>query len=596
MRTFTLTRIALIISVLTALLGAVQSGGDRPLLVEAQAVPRGELTATTPAVDARIEVVFPHDEQGNVVPVSQAPLVNVAVFLFDADTRNPVGCDFSNAVTLRWALNLVSIDGTASQVPTLHEVPGIPGTSVVGTRIIRTIDSTVFPVWIFNDVPVPFVQRPDLYDPAASKQFFVVHVDGVDFRTNVWSHGEDPRTFFPAQFQPQTANVPVSSPLDTVIQVVFPHDIQGNVQSVDQAPLANVAVDIFRHPLDGAVDAPGLPIRLWRALNSGVLTDVNISPNGASGGPSPTGLTWLRFVFNNADVSAVQDPNNKYFFTAQVGGIDTDTTIWSHGAEARTIFPVQDVPAGSGARCTSASGTVEFSPATRSIPAGASTVFALSIPSLSGSPVSPTWLVIGGLPQGARAEFINRPVPWEKQLVIRTSCSTPKGVYQVAVQASGTDGAFIGSAGLSVLDPLVESPPGTYSTSLAQGTVDVLRGGPSTLERGLFLNLQFCDTPQKRKLSVTVQSVESATGAPLPSRTPVLLESRVGPASAGQNFNTSPVFSFNAVDVGPTNSNGIDHIEWPLQSGQYFLFLGQSPLDPREPPGNVRYQVEIMSE
>ncbi|TAK33738.1 MAG: YncE family protein [Chloroflexota bacterium] len=311
---------------------------------------------TPPQIDARIEIVFPHDQQGNIRSVSEAPLVNVAVFLFDADTRNPVPCSFSNAVTLRWALNLVGVDGSASQVPTLHEVPGIPVSSALGTRLIQTVDGVSFPVWIFNDVPVPFVQRSDLFNPAASKQFFVVNVADTSFRTNVWSHGQDPRTFFPAQFQPQSASQPVTSPLDSVIQVVFPHAIAGNVLPVNQAPLANVAADVFTHPLDGAVDAQALqsqnhPVRLRQALNSNVLVDANVSPVLIQAGPNPAGLLWPRFVFNNVDVSAAQDLNNKYFFAAQVGGIDTHTTIWSHGAEARTIFPVQDVPARSGAAC-----------------------------------------------------------------------------------------------------------------------------------------------------------------------------------------------------------------------------------------------------
>jgi len=166
-----------------------------------------------PSVDGRIEIVFPHDEQGNVRSVSEAPLVNVSVFLFETGTLNPVPCNFPNTVRLRWALNLVSTDGTASQLPTRHEVPGIPVPGAAGTRTMQTIDSTTFPTWVFNDVPVPFVQRANLYDPTRSKQFFVVEVQDADFRTNVWSHGQDPRTFFPAQFQPSSRGATPTSPL-----------------------------------------------------------------------------------------------------------------------------------------------------------------------------------------------------------------------------------------------------------------------------------------------------------------------------------------------------------------------------------------------
>src|SRR3990172_507830 len=64
-----------------------------------------EPVPAAPSVDARIEVVFPHDEQGNVRPASEATLVNVEVFLFQRGSLNPVSCDFANKVTLRWARN-----------------------------------------------------------------------------------------------------------------------------------------------------------------------------------------------------------------------------------------------------------------------------------------------------------------------------------------------------------------------------------------------------------------------------------------------------------------------------------------------------------
>jgi len=63
---------------------------------------------------------------------------------------------------------------------------------------------------------------------------------------------------------------------------------------------------------------------------------------------------WARFinasgVATGAEVPAARDPANKYFFAAIMGGWLDDTTIWAHGADARTIFPQKDVPATSGA-------------------------------------------------------------------------------------------------------------------------------------------------------------------------------------------------------------------------------------------------------
>src|SRR5579885_3238445 len=56
-------------------------------------------------IDAKIEIVWPHDQQGNPAPVASAPLVNVEVYLFQRGTLDPVPCNFANPVTLRWAQN-----------------------------------------------------------------------------------------------------------------------------------------------------------------------------------------------------------------------------------------------------------------------------------------------------------------------------------------------------------------------------------------------------------------------------------------------------------------------------------------------------------
>jgi hypothetical protein len=105
---------------------------------------------SAPAVDAKIEIVWPHDQQGNATPVGTAPLVNIEVYLFQ--------------------------------------------------RITRTVDGKTFPVWIFNNVPigisagVPYITN--------IKTFYVVAVEGADYRTNVWAHGADARTYFPQRDVP----------------------------------------------------------------------------------------------------------------------------------------------------------------------------------------------------------------------------------------------------------------------------------------------------------------------------------------------------------------------------------------------------------
>ncbi|TAK35013.1 MAG: hypothetical protein EPO21_07860 [Chloroflexota bacterium] len=132
--------------------------------------------AATDPVDAKIEIVWPHDS----APVTAAALANIEVYLFQSGTLTPVGQEFDNPVRLWKALN----NNPASPVST-------------GQKTIVTRDGVTFPIWIFNDVDVSAAQDP------ANKIYFFARVDGVDSRHNVWTHGADPRTFFPQQDRPQ---------------------------------------------------------------------------------------------------------------------------------------------------------------------------------------------------------------------------------------------------------------------------------------------------------------------------------------------------------------------------------------------------------
>ncbi|MCL4465782.1 MAG: hypothetical protein M1401_15680 [Chloroflexi bacterium] len=49
--------------------------------------------------------------------------------------------------------------------------------------------------------------------------------------------------------------------------------------------------------------------------------------------------------FNDLDVSAARDPNNRLYLFATVDGVPTRHNVWAHAADARTFFPKQDVPA-----------------------------------------------------------------------------------------------------------------------------------------------------------------------------------------------------------------------------------------------------------
>jgi hypothetical protein len=313
-----------------------------------------------PAVDAKIQIVWPHMRRETTFTGFEMrfPLANVEVYLFERGTLNPVACDFANRVVLRWAVNW-----STSQVPSHHSFSwwfahAMPE-GVEGERILRTVDGKTFPVWVFNDVPTRV--DPEQLDAGweREKQFFFVEVEGLDVRSNVWAHAFDGRTLAPSPLMPQEVAPASGNVLDAIIQIVWPHDREGNERPVDEAELVNVAVDLFHHPFDAVVDrrqvskALGFgfdrPVVLLRSLNHGLLEPVKradqviaVTRQLFEGGPM---ISWPRWVFNDVEVSAARDPANKYYFTVRVDGLATHTTVWAHGADARTYFPQRDVPA-----------------------------------------------------------------------------------------------------------------------------------------------------------------------------------------------------------------------------------------------------------
>ena len=270
------------------------------------------------AVDAKIEIVFPHDSAGNPKPVSQSTLANVGAFLFLPNTLIPVPCAFNNAVGLSRGAN-----SDPSQAVAL----GTPRQIQQGGQNVT--------IWEWNDVDVSGAIDP------LNKYYFNVGVDGVATNTNVWSHGEDARTIFPQQDVP-TGLGPLGSEADARIEIVFPHDAQGNPKSVTEASLVNIGVDLFSvGTLQSAPVDANLTVRLFRSLNNDPQREVGV---GQKTIVSTGGVAHPRWLFNDVDVSASQNPLNKYYFRISVDGLGTHSNVWSHGADARTIFPNIDTP------------------------------------------------------------------------------------------------------------------------------------------------------------------------------------------------------------------------------------------------------------
>jgi len=149
---------------------------DARTLFPQQDVPTSTVWSRPTAVDARIQIVWPHDN----LPLDQASLANITAFLFEEGTLQAFAPDvaWSPTVRLHWALN--------------SEAELAPGSGLIGTpRIATTAGGVRFLAWDFNDVAVSATRDP------LNKLFFWVSVDDVPTYSNIWAHGVDARTIFP---------------------------------------------------------------------------------------------------------------------------------------------------------------------------------------------------------------------------------------------------------------------------------------------------------------------------------------------------------------------------------------------------------------
>lgn len=293
-----------------------------PPTVTVTPTPTASAMPTPNVVRAKIEIVWPHDG----APVRDADLANITAYLLAGDGAEQATaldsppCDWSPTVRLWVAQN----SGPASPV-------------AVGQKHFVNESGRRFPAWDFNDVDVSAARDP------SNKLMFFVTVDGVRTLHNVWSHAADARTIFPQQDVPVSASLQAPGAVDARIEIVWPHD---NLP-MDQATRANITAFLFVH---GALQAFSPQIawtptaRLHWSLNS----DVEQAPGSGLIGFSRTtatagGLEFLAWDFNDVDTSATRDPLNKLYFWVSVDGLPTYSSIWAHGADARTIFPQPDL-------------------------------------------------------------------------------------------------------------------------------------------------------------------------------------------------------------------------------------------------------------
>jgi len=261
--------------------------------------------------------VWPHGGQ----PVNRAILANITAYIFQDDALNPPPCDWDPVVRLWMALN------------------NQPARAIrIGQRRLFTDRGRIFPVWDFNNVSVAAARRPQ------NKLYFFVTVDGVPTRHNVWAHAIDGRTQAPRAEPPTGVVTSPPEAVDAHIQLVWPH----GGAPVSEAERVNITALLTRQGTRLAIppDLGWYPtVRLHWSVNTEAEPDFDHTVIGTPRPVTSNGLTYLVWDFNDVDVSLARYPTNRYYFWITVDGVPTSSSIWAHGADARTIFPQADLPA-----------------------------------------------------------------------------------------------------------------------------------------------------------------------------------------------------------------------------------------------------------
>ena len=156
-------------------------GADPRTYFPQQDVPSGVATGAIDALDARIEIVWPHDAAGNARSVGEGTYANVAVGLFKHGTRL--------SVPVGWQPQGIALYGAWNQ-----EI-GTVLAREAGVQI-RQSGAITYPIWEFQNIPAGRAADP------ANKLYLWVMVDGTETYPTLWTHGVDARTYFPAQDEP----------------------------------------------------------------------------------------------------------------------------------------------------------------------------------------------------------------------------------------------------------------------------------------------------------------------------------------------------------------------------------------------------------
>lgn len=264
-----------------------------------------------PEVDARIEILWPHD----AAPVTTATRGNLGIRLYVGRSQEVPPCAWMPAVEV-WM---------AQDAEPLRRL---------GLATQRTMEGHPFPFWELNDVDLTWAQDP------ARKLIFMVRVapELAESRSTVWIHAADARTYLPNPPEPIGLTTSAPAAIDAVLRVAWPHDEQNNPVPVEQANLLNLSAVLFAQGTRLALAPDHLPERVWlvAALDNGVGRRLMVGePRTVAG----SGFVYTTYEFNNVDVSLARDPNHHWTFWLEVPGRQASTNVWVHGMDGRTRAP-----------------------------------------------------------------------------------------------------------------------------------------------------------------------------------------------------------------------------------------------------------------
>jgi len=149
-------------------------------------VPTGLISQVPPALDTRIQMVWPHDEHGNQAPVETATRVNVVAEVFEHGTLHAIAPDASGKFP--YTIGLYMAEGNNSII--LANYSGMtPKTYTVGTQ--------AYTQWIFNDVPVIPGRQYHFLAGAT-----LVNKQDTFPYASIWTHAQDGRTILPNPQEP----------------------------------------------------------------------------------------------------------------------------------------------------------------------------------------------------------------------------------------------------------------------------------------------------------------------------------------------------------------------------------------------------------